>query len=272
MINKYTLITGASEGFGKALAFECAAKKMNLILVALPGPELYNLANYIKRNYEIHVIAIAKDLCNETECTELFEEVATMNLHVNVLINNAGLGGTMLFNEGTVQFFQKQIRLNVMATTQLTHLFLETLRRNAPSYVLNVASMNSFFYLVKKQVYGATKSYIYSFSKSLHRELKSEGIQVSVVCPGGMNTSIPIMLLNKAARWLTRLPIMNPEDVAKITIHQMLRGKMVIIPGKVNRVLLVFDKLMPESMKSRITDHQMKKMKAIAHPMEAEAV
>ncbi|MEZ5028501.1 MAG: hypothetical protein R2765_06910 [Ferruginibacter sp.] len=56
----YTLITGASEGFGKALALECATRKMNLILVALPGPELINLADFIKRNYFVDAIAIEK--------------------------------------------------------------------------------------------------------------------------------------------------------------------------------------------------------------------
>src|SRR6187551_3824696 len=96
MPNTYTLITGASEGFGKALAFECAAKKMNLILVALPGPELYHLANYIKRNYEVDVVPIEKDLSKEEDCMTLFEEVSALRLRVNMLINNAGIGSTML--------------------------------------------------------------------------------------------------------------------------------------------------------------------------------
>ena len=61
MLNKnYCLITGASEGFGKALALECASRKMHLILVALPGPELYYLSDFIKRNYGVDVIAIEK--------------------------------------------------------------------------------------------------------------------------------------------------------------------------------------------------------------------
>ena len=66
MLNrKFTLITGASEGFGKALAIECASRKINLVLVALPGPELNNLADFIKRNFGVAVYTIEKDLTNE---------------------------------------------------------------------------------------------------------------------------------------------------------------------------------------------------------------
>ena len=52
----YTLITGASEGLGKALAIECARRKMNLVLVALPGRELYDLADFIRRYYNVDVM------------------------------------------------------------------------------------------------------------------------------------------------------------------------------------------------------------------------
>src|SRR5215813_3611912 len=61
-IKPYTLITGASDGFGKALAIECARKKMNLALVALPGPELSNLACFIRRNFFVDVVVFEKDL------------------------------------------------------------------------------------------------------------------------------------------------------------------------------------------------------------------
>src|SRR5512147_1600332 len=115
--NYYTLITGASEGFGKALAIECAQRKMNLILVALPGPELFSLAGFIKRNYCVDVICIEKDLCRNERCVELFNEVNSLKLQVNMLINNAGTGSTLLFGEGSILLYEKQIKLNVLATT-----------------------------------------------------------------------------------------------------------------------------------------------------------
>jgi uncharacterized protein len=258
--NYYTLITGASEGFGKALAIECACRKMNLILVALPGPELYSLAGFIKRNYCVDVISIEKDLCKDQSCIELFNEVNALNLQVNMLINNAGIGSTVLFEEGSINLFEKQIKLNVLATTLITRLFLETLKRNSHSWILNVGSMSSFFYLPKKQVYGATKSFIYFFSKTLHKELKKDNVHVSVLCPGGMNTNLTLTLMNKTGNWLTRLSIMEPAEVVPVAIDGLLKRKEVIIPGRVNRFFMLLDKILPESIKEIITRHGMKKI------------
>ena len=84
-----------------------------------------------------------------------------------MLINNAGIGSTIPFGEGSLELYEKQIKLNVLATTIITRLFLDNFERNTPSYILNVGSMASFFFLPKKQVYGGTKSYIHFFSKSL---------------------------------------------------------------------------------------------------------
>ncbi|MEJ7739469.1 MAG: hypothetical protein WKF97_18760 [Chitinophagaceae bacterium] len=109
--------------------------------------------------------------------------------------------------------------------------------------------MSCFFFLVKKQVFGGTKSYIYFFSKSLHREVKAEGIYVSVICPGGMNTNIAVTLLNKSMSWLSRLSIMNPQELAPIAINGLLKGREVIIPGKLNQFLMLLDKLLPSSVK-----------------------
>lgn len=261
--NNYCLITGASEGFGKALALECAARKMNLILVALPGPELYYLADFIKRNYQVDAIAIEKDLTSEENCKSVYQLVHELKLPVNMLINNAGLGGTMLFSEGSFSFYQKQIKLNIIATTLFTHLFLDTLKANSPSYILNVGSLGSYFYLSKKQVYGATKSFIYFFSKSLRRELKNDGISLSVICPGSMNTNISVTCLLKTSSWISRLSIMNPEDVAPIAIKGLLNRKEVIIPGRMNKIFLFMNKLLPDFIKNLILSRQMKNIQSV---------
>jgi uncharacterized protein len=258
--NCYTLITGASEGLGKALAIECATRSMNLILVALPAPALFSLANLIKGNYPVQVICIGKDLCKDESCIELYEEVTALNLPVNMLINNAGIGSTVLFEEGSPGLYEKQIRLNVLATTLLTRLFLKTLQRNSHSYILNVGSMASFFYLPKKQVYGATKSFIYFFSKSLRKELGKSNVHVSVLCPGGMNTNLALTLMNKTGNCLSRLSVMNPEEVVPVAIDGLLRGKEVIIPGKLNNFFMLLDKVLPEVIKRIITSRGMKKL------------
>lgn len=256
----YTIITGASEGFGKTLAIECAKREMNLVLVALPGSELHSLAQFIRRNYPVDVVLIEKDLCHEQGCLEVYNEIAARQLRVNILINNAGLGSTVLFEEGSIRLYEQQIKLNVLATTLMTKLFLGMLKQNSHSYIMNVSSMAAFFHLPKKHVYGATKSFVYSFSKSLRRELINDHVHVTVLCPGGMNTNLPLTLMNKNGSWISRMSVMNPEDVGPIAIDGMLKGKEVIIPGKVNRFFIVLDKLLPASIKKILVRNAMKNL------------
>jgi short-subunit dehydrogenase len=256
----YTLITGASEGLGKAFAFECASRAMNLILVSLPESGLPELANFIRRNFDISVHYFEKDLSQSSGCYDVFLEIENKKLQVNILINNAGMGSTILFDEGSPEFYEKQIGLNVLATTVITHLFIKNLRGKTPAYVLNVGSMASFFFLPKKQVYGGTKSYIYYFSKSLKKELKNKGVNVSVLCPGGINTNLSVTLSNKNASWTSRISIMNPEEVAPIALNGLLKKKEVIIPGRLNRFFLFLDKILPAPVKTLITNYTMKKI------------
>ena len=261
MISKhYTIITGASEGLGKSFAIECASRQMNLILVSLPDSGLTELAIFIRRNFKVSVCTFETDLSLSSACYDLFLEIERRNLSLNTLINNAGMGNTGFFDEGSPDFYEKQIRLNVVATTVITHLFIKSLKDKTPAYILNVGSLASFFYLPKKQVYGGTKSYIYYFSKSLKKELQSKGVYVSVLCPGGINTNLSVTLINKNSPWSTRITIMNPEEVAVIAINGLLKGKEVIIPGRLCKFFLLMDKVLPSALKTFMTSRTMKKI------------
>lgn len=265
--SQYTLITGASEGFGKSLALECAKRNMNLILVSLPGSGLANLAEYIKRNYSVNVFSFEHDLSQKEECYLLFTEIKRLGFAINILINNAGMGGTHFFEDRDTEYYHRQIELNVVAPTLLTHLFLQMLEKNSPAHVLNVSSLASFFYLPKKQVYGGTKSYLVSFSKSLRRELKRKNVFVSIVCPGGMNTSPLLTLHNRSNKGLSRWSVMNPEEVAAISIDGMLKNKEIIIPGFWNRLFMLMDKVFPRWLKELLTDNHMRKSKTFSNSL-----
>lgn len=262
--NNYALITGASDGFGKALAIECARQHINLVLVALPGPELFQLSSFIRRNFFVDVKNFEKDLTQEQQCYQLYQEIIAQNIPINILINNAGMGNTGLFTDSSPSFFTKQIKLNVLATTLITNLLVSELKRNGPSHILNVGSLCSFFYLPQKQIYGGTKSFIYFFSKSLRCELKKDGVSVSVVCPGGMNTNFQVSLLNRNANFFSRLSILNPEQVAPFVIEKMLKGQEVIIPGVLNRFTLILDKLLPSFIKKIITNKLANDLKPVS--------
>ncbi len=256
----YTLITGASEGLGRALAIDCAQRKLNLILVALPGSGLQELAAFINRNYAVHVRIFEKDLCEENRCEELFREVRDLGLHVNMLFNNAGSGSTGTFAAGNIRMFERQVKLNVLATTMITHLFTDMLKKNSPSYILNVGSLASYFPLPKKQVYGATKSYIYYFTKCLCKEFKRDKVYVSVLCPGPMYTNTSVRSVIENGNWFIRNCSFYPEEVASIAIDGLFRKKKVMVPGKLNKCYILLYSLLPEFIKTFITNRSMKKL------------
>jgi len=262
MRNQYALITGASGGLGKFLAIECARKGMNLVLVALPGSDLNHLRNFIIKSFNITVFCIETDLSEEKNCYQLYQQVKNENISISVLINNAAIGGTFPFDEKEAGYYSKVISLNVITPTILCRLFLPDLKQAAPSYIMNVSSLAGIFHLPHKQVYGATKSYLLSFSKSLRRELKRDNISVSVLCPGGMNTYWRLTMENRMMRtWISRQSVMEPSYVAAIGIQKMMDRKELIITGFWNRCFLLWNQLFPKIIKDGLMNYQMNKWK-----------
>jgi uncharacterized protein len=256
----YTLITGASMGLGKALALECAHRQMNLILVSLPGEGLATLAENIAFQYGVKVEFFEMDLADDGSCERLFEDVSRRQLNLSMLINNAGVGSTEFFCNGCLTGYEKQIRLNVLALTRITHLFLEMLKTNSPSYILNVGSLASSFSLPKKQVYGATKSYISYFSKSLNRELKNDNVFVTVLCPGGMFTNPQIKSVIATGDLITRASALDPEQVAFVAIEGLLNRKEIIVPGKINQAIYFLNGIVPRFIVRFFEDRTMKRL------------
>ena len=265
MHEKYALITGASEGLGKFLAMECAARKLNLVLVSLPCTNLVNLSRLLNHRYGVEVFTVELDLSEEKNCYYLKELLAVNHIRVSVLINNAGMGGNFLFEQEEPSYYSKIIALNIVTPTLLCKLFLDDLKACSPSYIMNVSSLAGIFHLPKKQVYGGTKSYLLAFSNSLRRELKKENISVSVLCPGGMNTYWRILMENRTkGTWISRSSVMEPSDVASIALKKMFEKKALIIPGIMNHVFLFMNRIIPSIIKEKLIQLQMSKSSVYA--------
>ena len=254
----YTLITGASSGIGKALAKECASRKMNLLLVALPDKDLDDFQQEIKNTYNVccHVLGI--DLTEENAFCKLYKWVKENNFSINILINNVGIGSKGDFANTETLFYEKQLQLNVRAATMLTRLFIDELKANAPSHILNLGSMGGFFMIPGKTVYSASKAYIYYFSRSLRLELLPHNIMVSVLCPGGTDSNHKTIAINKELKNFAKWSILQPEDVAKEAISKMLKGKPRIIPGFLNKLSYHVSRVTPEFIKALIVSNAFK--------------
>jgi short-subunit dehydrogenase len=154
----FVLITGGSEGLGKAFAIESAKRGMDLFLVALPGSGLPDLCRLIQSNFDVFVDYMEIDLTDDESCLLLYKHVKSKNYPISFLINNAGVGGNYQFGRERFDTFNQMIQLNIKALTMVTHQMLDILHHQESAYILNVSSMAANFEGPYKQVYGATKS------------------------------------------------------------------------------------------------------------------
>lgn len=240
----YTLITGASKGLGKALAIACAKRNQNLILLALPGEYISQFASYLTEHYNIKAFGFEADLTRDDEIYKLVDLI-NKNYDINILINNAGIGGSRSFQEVSTDYLNNILLLNIRALVILTHNLLTNLKKQPKAYILNIASMASFGPMPYKTVYPASKAFVYSFSRGLYEELKGTNILVSVAHPGGMATNPDVTNRINQYNRLIRSTILSPEYTAEIIIRQLLKNDALIIPGIMNKISWLFFKLCP---------------------------
>lgn len=248
----YTLITGASSGIGKAIASYCGSLGMNLILVSLPGEGLSQVAHILAEKHKINTEFFETDLSKLDSPEEVFNWTRIHGFDVNILVNNAGVAGASVFETSDLKYIDDRILLNMRAVVMLSRLYLPVLKTHDRSFILNVGSMAAFFPIPYKSLYSSSKAFILNFSKSIRCELEGTGVSVSVICPNGVITNpttyVRINAHGKAGRY-TSLPA---EDVARIGIDGMLKQKFLIIPGRINHLILALNKIIPVSLKQKI--------------------
>lgn len=244
----YTLITGASKGLGRELAYEFAKRSNNLILVALPGEDLESFSRHLELKFKISVCYYETDLTKNNAPIELVKWVKN-NFSVNILVNNAGVGGSMPFNDSSVEYLDTIILLNIRALALITRQMLSELKKHSIAYILNVSSLAAFSPIPYKTVYPASKAFVYSFSRSLKEELKGTSVNISVICPGQMMTNSDTVKRIKKLGFYGKFGLLSANKIAQIAIRSMFDGKGVIVPGILNKVNLFIIKAVPPGIR-----------------------
>ena len=194
-MNRYTLITGASEGLGKEFATIYAKENKNLILVARNKEKLSKLKKQLeKHNVDIHIVSL--DLTVDKSCEELKEYVDKNNLNVDRLINNAGIGSFGYFDSYSDDLIQNLIDLNIKTISTMIRLFIKDMIKNECGEILNISSTAAFSAGPKMSIYYASKAYVLSLSESLHEEYKDKNIKISCLCPGAFKTEFQKKIRN----------------------------------------------------------------------------
>ena len=248
----YTLITGGNKGIGKALARECARRGMNLLLVAREKPELDHTSRELKQEFQIRVETLQIDLRGEDAPQVVLDWCLSRGYAVNILINNAGIAGTARFETSPPEYSDERILVNVRALVLLTRLFLPELKKHPKAYILNTGSMSAYYPIAYKSVYSASKAFVLSFSMALNEELRGSQVSITVVNPNGVRTNLDTYDRIDSHGWLTsRFVILDAEKIARISVDKMLKGKLVVVPGFVNRLIIFVTRMIPGSIKIR---------------------
>lgn len=215
------LITGASSGIGKNMAYVLANKGVDLILVARSKEEMIK----IKDNVKVNVDIIEMDLLKEKNVFKLYDMCKDKN--IDILINNAGFGLFGIFTETDLDRELEMIDLNIKAYHILTKLFLKDFVEKDSGYILNVASSAGFMAGPRLSTYYATKNYVLKLTMAINEELRKSGshVVVSALCPGPVNTNF-----NKVANGEFSIKEASPKFVAEYAIDKLFQKKMLIIP------------------------------------------
>lgn len=242
------LITGASSGIGKSMAYYMHSLGYDLVLVARSTDKL----NEIKRELGDNVQVISMDLDDYNNCIKLHDDVK----NVDVLINDAGFGLFGEFNKTDLNKEMQMIDVNIKALHILTKLYLNDMIKSDKGTILNVASIAGFMPGPLLDTYYATKNYVVRLSQGIKEELrrKKSNVQISVLCPGPVKTNF-----DNVADVNFSLKGFSSDYVAKYAIDKMLAGKFIIIPGIQIKMLRLFSKVVPDSILVRMVYNSQKR-------------
>jgi short-subunit dehydrogenase len=241
-MSRWAIITGASSGIGKALAFEFAGGGFNLLLTARNEAALAQVASRCREQYGVETEVIPADL----SCTEAIEEfiaALTSRPHAyEVLVNNAGFGIHGPFASTEIEQDINLLNVQLTAALRLTRAVLPAMLERRNGRILNVASVYSFSPVPLQSVYAACKAFLLSFSSALQNELEGTGVTVTVFCPGITQTEFRS---RAGIAQKKKLSGMTAEAAARIAYVATLRGKHIVVPGLINRLYVTVVRMMP---------------------------
>ena len=201
--------------------------------------------------YNVEVKILSLDLSKSEDIQGLFNYVEMNKLNVDILVNNAGIGTFGDFSE--IEWVKEEalIDINIKVLTKLTKYFLPKIIECKNGGILNVASTAAFCSGPRMAAYYASKAYVLNLTEAIYEECKDSGIRISCLCPGPVKTTFQdkagIKKSESAKKYL-----MDAEEVAKVSYKDFKKGKLIIIPGMKNKLLVIGNKLLPRRISRKI--------------------
>jgi short-subunit dehydrogenase len=220
--HKTVLITGATSGIGKAIAFLLAKKECNLVCVGRNRERLENLKNEIKDN--ISFDSFECDITYEKEIIDLIERISDKNIKIDILIHSAGIIRTNSVFNSTIEEYNLHFNLNVKAPYLITKLFLSNLIENKGQVVF----INSSVIQQAKpnqSLYSASKCALMGFTDSLRQEVNEFGVRVIAIYPGKTASPMQQALYENENKHYNSGMLLQTSDVASIVVNALELSK-----------------------------------------------
>ncbi len=255
---KTALVTGASSGIGAELARIHAERGGDLVVVARRQDRLEALRAELEKAHRVTVHVLVKDLAEDDAPRQIRDELQARGVRIDYLMNNAGFGSRGFFHQQDWAVNEAMIRVNILALTALTRMFVSDMVERHSGRVLNVASMAGFVPGPLQSVYYASKAFVISFSEAIANELRRTGVTVTALCPGFTETEFGEVAGVESIRSFSRT--FSAREVAENGYEAMLKGKTIVVPGILNRLFIHgLLRLAPRKLTTRISRGLMEK-------------
>ena len=219
-----SLITGATSGFGKAIAEKFAANKYDVIITGRRNDLLQQVAENIRKKYSVNVLALNFDVRDKEAVTDNIGSLLKDWQNIDVLVNNAGLAlGKDYFEEADMDDWETMIDTNVKGLLYVSRAVIPYMANRKKGHIINIGSVAAKDIYEKGNVYCATKVAVESLSRSMRIELLRHKIKVTAIHPGAAETEFSIVRFKgdeKAARSVyDGYKALSAEDIADVTYY-----------------------------------------------------
>jgi short-subunit dehydrogenase len=252
------LITGATSGIGAAFASRLAQKGFDLLLHGRRQKELMERAKNLEKTYQTTVEIIIAELSRTEEMKKVEERIKSLE-RLDILVNNAGYWEPGFFWERSPDSLEAMIMVHNVAPVRFIRAALPCMLQRDKGDIINVSSAGAYFNMVTMENYGATKTYLISFTESLHVALMGTGIRVQALAPGLTATDFHSRLgadfTKEQRRW------MKPDQVVDISLRAMEKARVVCIPGFRQRLIVKLASALPRPIYYKVMNFVGKKVK-----------
>ncbi len=231
---KRALVTGASSGLGVAFARILAARGANLVITARRKENLESLAEELREKHRVEVEVVVVDLSASDGPSKLWNATEEKGLTIDVLVNNAGGGLHRDFVDATWEELSRQLQLNVISLTELSHRFARAMLTRGGGHILNVSSIGAYTPTPTYATYSAGKAYVRDVTEAVAYELRDTPVRVCSLCPGGTLTEFHLASGHNDMPASFRATFMTAHDCAQIGLDALFGGRANIVAGFMN--------------------------------------